>query len=118
MITIPAFLESFRTLKDRSMKLVFETNELTPEQAGLLQQNLQTSGVLAFNKDAFTSKMIEELSAIKCDFDDPTKSKSHRLRSVLFVYFKQNAQGYEDFDTFYNAKMEKIINNFKNKLNP
>jgi hypothetical protein len=48
MIIIPAQLESFRTLKDRTLKVSFETNELTPNEVAELSSNIQQFGYLAF----------------------------------------------------------------------
>jgi hypothetical protein len=116
MITVPAIFESFRSLKDRTYKLIFETSELTPAQLSELGSNLQQAGYLAFNNEVFTSDKLNELSQIKCEFDDVGKSKAQRLRAVLYVMFEQDSKGYEVFDDYYNHKMEKIINHFKNQL--
>jgi len=35
---------------------------------------------------------------------------------VLFVNYEQKNEGYKTFTDYYNAKMETLINHFKNKL--
>lgn len=116
LLLIPAYLESYRSLKDKSLKIVFETNEPTPEQLQMIQTCIQFPGTLAFNKDAFKKEEIEAIENIKADYDETNKSKAQRLRGVLYRYFEQNSKGYEVFDDFYNYFMEKIINHYKNLL--
>ena len=116
MLIIPSTLESYRSLKDRTIKLVFETAEPTPKQMAEIQTDLMKAGYVAFHSDPFTQEQIESLKEIKADFDDKGKTKGQRLRSVLFVWWQQNNQGYEVFDDFYNHHMEKVIMHFKNKL--
>jgi len=116
LLIIPAYLDSYRSLKDKSLKLVFETNEPTPEQIQMIQTCIQFPGMLAFNKDVFKKEQIDTLTNIKADFDDTSKSKSQRLRNVLFIYWKQDNKGYEVFDDYYNFMMEKIITHYKSFL--
>lgn len=116
MIALPAILESFRTLKDKSLKVIFETGELTPVQITELGSKIQQFGYLYFNSDVLTSEKVEELSKIKVDFDDSTKSKAQRLRAVLYINWQANNLGYAVFDDYYNFQMEKIITHYKSKL--
>ena len=43
------------------------------------------------------------------------KSPSQRLRAVLFLLWEQQGS-WGDFDTWYKAKIEEIIEHFKGKL--
>ena len=114
--TMPAILESFRSLKDRTFKIIFETNELTPEQLSSLGRGLNMPGWLAFNPDPFTKEMIDTLELSKVEFSDKGKSKSQRLQAVLYVMWQQKNEGYEVFDDYYNSRMEKLITHYKSKL--
>jgi hypothetical protein len=116
MITIPAILESIRSLKDKTYKVVFETNELTPEQMSGIAQNLQIFGWLAFKEAPFGERDKSLLDSLKVDYDDTGKTKGQRLRAVLYRWFEVEPQGYEVFDDFYNHHMEKMIMHFKQKL--
>ena len=116
MITIPAILESFRSLKDRTYKITFETSELNPDQLGKIGSALNFPGFLAFNKDAFQKAQLDLINEMKADYDDTTKTPSKRLRGVLFVNFEQHHKGYDSFEDFYRVEMEKIINHYKSKL--
>ena len=118
MKVIPAIFESFRSLKDRTYKLTFETQELTPDQLAWMGSCLNYPGYLAFNKDVFKKEQEDALKEVKVDYDNPEKSKSQRLRSVLFVLWKQHPEGYDTFDRFYDFRMEQFITHVKNKLDP
>ncbi len=116
MLLIPGFFESYRSLKDKTLKLVFETQEPTPDQIGSIQGALMKSGFMAFQADPFISKQLDELNNLKVEFDDPTKTPSKRLRAVIFLNWKQKNEGYSQFHDYYIVHMERIIDHFKGKL--
>ncbi len=114
--TLAVILESFRSLKDRTYKVVFETSELSPDQLASIGGALNMPGYLAFNPDPFNKEMIDTIELMKVDYDDVGKSKGQRLRAVMYRMWEQNKERYNVFDDFYNAKMEHLINHYKNKL--
>lgn len=116
MILIPALLESFKTLKDKTLKVVFETNELTPDEIAEISRHIQSFGFLAFKKNKFKTEQIHLLDEAKIEYEDRRKTPSKRLRDVLFVAWKQNKQGYEDFEDYYRYQMDGFINHIKSKL--
>lgn len=113
---LAAQLEGYRSLKDRTLKLTFETNELSPDDMANIAGALMTVGYLAYSPDPFTSDELKELDSLKVEFNDGEKSPSQRLRAVMFRMYEQNPERYDVFNDFYNAKMEKLINHFKSKL--
>ncbi len=113
LLMIPAYLDSYRSLKDKSLKLVFETNEPTPEQLQMIASCFQYPGVLAFNKDAFKKEQLTIIENIKTDYDEVGKSKSQILRGMLYGLYEADNKGYEVFDDFYNYWMSKLINHIK-----
>lgn len=116
MLIMPAILSDFRSLKDRTLKITFETNEPTPEQlVGIAGAN-QKAGYLAFKEDAFKEKERDFLKDLKSDYDDKGKSKAQRLRGVLYRCWEQKNEGYDTPDDHYNHHLEKIIIHFKDKL--
>ena len=116
MTILPAILESFRSLKDRTLKVTFETNELTPEQLAGLNEGLGKAGYLAFKDNPFKEQEKELLDGLEAEYDDAKKSPSQRLRNVLFRLWEKNPEGYEDHRLHYQFKMEKIINHYKKLL--
>jgi len=116
MIILPCQLESYRSLKDKTMKIVFESNELTPEQVLGVASSLQQFGYLAFKNEPFKTNEKDVLENLKSDFNDNGKTPAQRLRAVLFVGWEQKPEGYKTFVDYYNAKMEMLINHYKTKL--
>lgn len=113
---IPAILESYRSMKDRGLKVSFETGELSPENVANVQYSFQKAGYLVFSPDPLRTEELEEIDKLKIDFEDMQKSAGQRLRAVLFLNWKQNPEGYKTSVDHYNSKMETIIEHFKSKL--
>lgn len=113
---LPAGLESYRSLKDGTLKLSFETGELSPEQMGNVHYSLNKVGFLVFSPDPFATHELEEIDKLKVEFTDLGKPPSQRLRAVLYKLWEQTPEGYKTFADFYNAKMEVLIEHFKSKL--
>lgn len=116
MIIIPAILESYRSLKDKTIKLVFETNEPTPEQLTGIALNIQKFGYLAFKDEPFKQKEKEVLEGMKSDFEDRGKTPAQRLRGVLYRLWEKDGEGFKNSLDHYNSKMESIIAHLKGKL--
>jgi len=115
---IPAQLMRFGSMPDKGLRLTFETREMTPEMSANIQYSFQKAGFLAFSPDPFATQELEEIDKIKVDFDDGGKPPSQRLRAVLFRLWQQEPEGYKVSNDHYIAHMEKIINHYKNKLEP
>lgn len=113
---LPAQLEGYRSLKDRTLKLSFETQELSPERMADIHYSLNKIGYLAFAPDPFTTKEINDLDSLKVEYDDTGKPPSQRLRAVLYRLWEQSPEGYKAFNDFYNSKMEGFITHLKSKL--
>ena len=116
MLIIPAILSTFTSLKDKTLKLVFETNEVTPEQMTNIAKNLQQFGYLAFKQENFNKSDTDTLDSLDTKYQSKGKSCSQRLRNVLFVKFEQDNNGFKTFNDFYDSEMNIIIEHFKNKL--
>lgn len=116
MLIVPSILQTYQSLKDKTLKLVFETNEPTPEQLVAIVNNVQKFGWLAFKENQYKEKELEVLNSLKSDLNTEGKSKSQRLRAVLYRNWEQKNEGYEVFDDYYNSNMERLIIKFKNKL--
>ena len=123
LLIIPAQLEGYRSLKDRTLKLSFETGEPKPEDMARIQQSLMTAGYLAFSPEPFSKQQIDDLTRLEAEYDDPTKSPSKRLRNYFFVWFKKltevngTAEGFDDFEAFYRHYMEKFMRHVADKIN-
>lgn len=116
MIIIDALFEGMNSRVDKTWKLVFSTQELTPDKATELHKALHKLIVLALKDDVFQAPEIDILNKIEVQYDDKGKSPAKRLRNVLFVLWEQDKQGIEDFEVFYTTRVERIINQIKDKL--
>lgn len=113
-IQLPSILNTIRDLKDKSGKISFVTRELSNKEFCKLRDIIGMEGWLCFAQNELQPEDIPDERA-----DIETKSQSKRLRSVLFLEWKQQkevGQTEEEFEKFYNIKMEKAIQSVKNKL--
>lgn len=115
---IAAGLHSFRSLADRSLRLTFETSELSPEQMANVHYSLNKVGFLAFAPDPFATAELDEIDKLKVEFTDTGKPPSQRLRAVLYRLWEQKPEGYKTFNDFYVSKMETFIEHLKGRLEP
>ena len=89
---------------------------LTNDQAAGINTSLGKFGYIAFKEEPFKEKEKEFIEQLESGFDDQKKTPSQRLRAVLYKNWEQNKEGYDDFQLYYNFKMEKIIDHYKGKL--
>lgn len=111
-ITLPVIISSISSKVDGSIKVSLETRELPPNSAANLfaLRNLEAWAVLAPNQ-------LKEVNIPdeKADASLGTKTPAQRLRSVLYVLWKQHgSQG--DFESYYRTQIEKIIEQVKDRL--
>jgi hypothetical protein len=101
--------------KDKSVSMTFITQlEQSPEELMEIDKLLNDSGVLYFKSNGnLTKEEIKELESVEIEVEG--KSKSQRLRNVLFIYCKQLGKE-KSFSDFYANEMEKIIEHYKTKL--
>lgn len=113
---IPALLVSYSSLKDKTLKITFETNEPTPEQLTGVALNIQKFGYLAFKDEPFKQKEKDVIESLKSDYEDNGKTPSQRLRAVLYRLWEKDKEGFKNAVDHYNSKMETLIEHFKSKL--
>jgi len=107
-------LNGAKRLRDRSVNVTFNLQEISSEDFMEIDQLISQFGAVYFS----TKGMItdEEKEAIdSADIELKGKSQSQRLRNVLYILNKQQNNG-QDFDSFYKEKTEEIIQHFKDKL--
>ncbi len=115
-ILLPAIIESIATRADGSVKITIGTQELSQGRAGELFSLTRKLAVVYISpKDSVPQKELDQVDKIDPEFTN-AKTKSQRLRAVLFKLWEQQPDGHKEFDAFYNSKMESIIEHFKGKL--
>lgn len=116
ILIIAAIFEGSRDLKDRTKKLQFVTNEVTPAQASQLQLLVQEFCYIAIKKEPFSRDEVNLINDLKTDFENTGKTHSQRLRAVLYKLWEQNNEGYKDFNLYYQYHMELFITHLKGKI--
>lgn len=110
MIKLPAYLTGFSSKSDGSASIRFATNELGAGDFAILKENLNDFGWLVFNNNPIQPTDVPTELA-----EDKDKTPSKRLRATLYILWKQRGeQG--DFEAFYRAQVEKVIEHIKSKL--
>lgn len=110
-VSLYGILQEVKTMADRTYKVVFRTNEIPPQDAGILMSLVHKEGHCLF---ANVPLKEEDVPESKGEFKDE-KSPSQRLRNVLWVYWDQQGKP-DDFETFRRQKMEILIDYIKAKL--
>ena len=116
MIVLTTIFEGMASRRDGTFKLVFGTNELTPNQVSELSKALNKVIYMAMKIDQFKTEEVEILDGLESGYEDTGKSQAQRIRSVLFVNWKQNNRGFTDFEAYYRHQTEAFINHMKGKL--
>ena len=115
-IQLPAIFAGIKSRKDKSFRLEFDTQELPPADAAQLLNLHQAfcALIVAPSEHDLTDVDIPDYKPLEGDGKSPSK----RLRAVMYIYWKQ--QGGDpvlgDFDTWYSARMNFIIDSWKAKL--
>lgn len=115
MILLAAQIESIASRKDKTVRVTLGTQEMNPNQAAELFVMNQQFCYIAIKEEPFNRSEVDDIESMKTDLAN-CKTPSQRLRSILFINYSQNNEGYNDFTTYYTAKMEKICEHFKSKL--
>lgn len=109
-----AYVEGIRSRKDKTIALTIGTQEMSPDKAGELF-GMNGKLVTAYLSNQEVTKTDQEvIDSIELDL--PGKSPSQRLRSVLYLMWKDTPEGFKDQNLHYIHHMEKIIEHYKSKL--
>jgi hypothetical protein len=116
MLIICAQLESIASRRDRTFKITFGTNELSPEQVAELSAANQDQVFVAIKRDELKQKEVDSLEVLESEYEDKGKTQAQRIRGVLFLLWSQDKEGFETFEPYYKNKTEKYIEHLKNKI--
>lgn len=109
----PAQFTGYTRKADRSISLRFVTaREYTPDEVKKVDEYFQKEGYLLFKPNRI---QVDDIP--KEDLETEGKTKSQRLRAVLYVFAKEGlGLSDEEAAAFYHKEMEKIIDHYKKKL--
>lgn len=114
-LAIQVTLDRANRRKDKSVSLTFITQlEQNSDEFKSIDEMIDLSGVLYFSeKDQLTKE--EKLMIDEIEMEVEGKTKSERLRNVLYILWKQQGEN-GIFDMFYSTYMENLISKVKLKL--
>ncbi len=113
---LPVQLNPISRRKDKSVKLSFETRELTPSETMTLMSMEGTEGWMVFS----TNQDIKEEDIPQEDAELNQRSQAERIRSVLYILYTQDIASQKfvgTFQNYYKEKTEKYIEHLKNFIN-
>lgn len=118
IIIFGAIIDGVASRKDKTLTIRIGTQELPPDKAGQLFGLQNASVYVAIKVEDFGLEEREALEALKADEIEAGggKTLSQRLRHALYRLWQQKPEGYKDSNSHYIAKMEAIIQHYKNKL--
>lgn len=109
-IKLNAIITGIRSKVDRSLGLTIGTPELSVEEKAEIMRLQGVNSILTIKP-----MDTEPEGTMEIDTDLDTKSQSQRIRSVLFLNWKQEGEP-RDFRDYYRSKTEKYIDFLKDKL--
>jgi hypothetical protein len=116
LIVLHAQVGGVQSLKDKTIKLTFETQELNAKDAGLIFSMQNEAVSLGISRNTLTDKELNLLSNERLPIEaiPNKKSPGKRLRDVLYVLGQQ--KGEQDAEEHYQRIMNQIIEFYKSKL--
>lgn len=114
-ILIAAMVNTIRSLKDGSITISLETQELSPANAGEIFSLRGRLVTVYLSPSDISSKELSLVDTIEPDLPGG-KTPSQRMRNVLYILWKQDAEGYKDFPQYYESKMNTYIESLKQNI--
>jgi hypothetical protein len=97
------------------LRIFFDTMEnIGGEDMERLFALYNKPGWMTVNVHQIEATDIVDLPPVKAD--PGKKTPSQRLRAVLWQVWNQDNAGFKDFEAYYQAMMEKLIEHYKGKL--
>ena len=112
MLRVPSTIAKVETTSDGGLKLIVHTQELVPSDKAEVMNLHEKFGWFVFSESLIKEEDIPD-EAIEFDGQ---KTLSERLRNVLFRLHEKQGGKPEDFESYRHKIMEKLINNYKSKL--
>lgn len=113
-INFPCIVEGVSSRKDRTLKIILGSQEMSPDSSAVLLSLANQSGHCYLSPNALQEADL----VIPKDEDMPqTKTPSQRLRARMFVYFTQHLQKpKEEFKAWYDQQLDKIGDGYLERM--
>lgn len=109
-VQFAALVDSLATKKDGSIKVVIETQELAPQSVGELLEYRQKVVYVTLTETA-----VDEVEVPDEPVERGRKTQGQRLRAVLYLLWEAKGKP-GDPEDYYRRTMEKLIEQYKEKL--
>ena len=103
-----------RSLKDGSVSVNLETQELTPAKAAELFALRNKIAVVYISQKSIDKREINVVDQINPELGG--KTQGQRIRNTLFMLHGENNEGFADFDSYYKHKTDLYIEHLKTKF--
>ena len=113
-ISFRCLITKIETCADRSFRVKLSTPELLPDEAAQLFRFANNECQALFSDQEAAQKDLTPF--VNKGLPSKSKTPSQRLRNTIFVYSQATGVKREDFESFYDQQMEKIINWYKARL--
>jgi len=114
-IILPAILGSIRSLQDGSLKLCFDSQELSPANVGeIFSHRGKLVALYISPKETIAQRELDQIDSLEVDL--PGKTKSQRVRNCLYRIWELQPDGHKTFESYYSFHMEKHISELKTVL--
>jgi hypothetical protein len=110
---VPAYITEVKATANGSLKIKAETMEsLSGDAMQRFFAQIDKPGYLCFAARQIETTDLLDIPMPKSD----KKTKSQKLRAVIFQLWNQNDMGKKEFEDFYGWYMDHITNKVKGKL--
>lgn len=114
-LLLAAIVENVSTRRDGTLKITFGCNEMSSSKSGeLVSMQNKVVALYISSKETIPQAVLDHVDSVDCDM--PGKTKSQRVRAVLYRIWELQKEGHKTFESYYSAKMEEHINNLKGVL--
>lgn len=113
-ILLPVVIAGLATKVDNSIKITLETRELGSDGGAKLFSLRGQEAWILIAPNEFDEESVT-VPKEKADASMGSKTPSQRLRAVLYRTWEQSKSGV-DFESYYKATLEKVIDQFKERL--
>ena len=114
IIQFSAQIDGVTAKKDKTLSIKLGTQELAPDEMAKIFEH---QGHQIWVAMAESLVKDEDLNIPEVVSDLDKKTPSQRLRDRMAVYYKETNSTFEGFDDWYKKALEKIGQNYLDKLN-
>lgn len=114
-LLLAAIMENVSTRRDGTIKLTLGAQELSAGKSGeLMAMQNKILAVYISTKETIPQRVLDSVDEV--DVDMPGKTKSQRMRAVLFRIWEMEKSGHKTFESYYAFRMEQMITDLKGHL--